>query len=150
MVGRLSWARIQVKVFIAAFAFALVIGFLSNLPGFLIYLGVNWAIGTSIFITIPRFIVNPLLLFVYFYFTGRRIGRLKDFYSTVFSFFLGTWIGLVIVSILTHVGFQLSSSMPFVWQIAVFLGYFVTSLLSHSFFVGLSALAFGYAIKKNQ
>ena len=95
-------------------------------------------------------IVSPLLVFVSFYFIGKKIQTNTEFYSYILSFFIGNAIGYTFGSSIIIMLIQTIIPMTPLAIVARVVGNFVGSLFSTSFFVGFSALALSYIIKRNQ
>ncbi|MDH5793903.1 MAG: hypothetical protein OEZ18_05010 [Candidatus Bathyarchaeota archaeon] len=100
-------------------------------------------------ITVGSFIISPLLLFASFYLIGRNIDLASDFLSVLVPLFIGSWAG------------QLIGRLGILWYIIVSLGWesapstlfgFLwvgfTMAFSFEFFVGFTALATAYIVKK--
>jgi hypothetical protein len=143
--------RICMKVLLIALVFSFAIGILSQSPEFLmrLYPNDNQAIGTTAtYFGILATIISPVLFFVTFYFIGKKPETLGEFYSCLLSFFLGNWIGLAFGGFL---GTVLSIyDLPSEVVAYILMGSFAGSLFSSSFFVGFSALAVSYIIKKSK
>ncbi len=88
--------RIYPKVLAIAFALSTLVGVLYNIPFYveLIYPEPQAMVILGLIASVLSFVVNPLLMFVTFYFIGKRIETNNDFYSYLLSFFLGNLIGL--------------------------------------------------------
>ena len=153
--------KINPTVLIVAFALSTVFGVLSN--SYLIESSnLMRAIENNIFplttepTSLPTLvlmlnpIVSPLLVFVSFYFIGKKIQTNTEFYSYFLSFFLGNAIGYTFGSSIIIMLIQTIIPMTTLAIVARVVGTFVGSLFSSSFFVGLSALSLSYIIKKSQ
>jgi hypothetical protein len=89
--------KIYPRVLLIALAFLFAIGILMHSPEFAMrfYPNDNQAIGTTVtYLGVLGTIISPVLLFVKFYFIGKKPETLGEFYSCLLSFFLGNWIGL--------------------------------------------------------
>ncbi len=75
--------KIKAKVLIAAFIFAFILGVLSESAQYLamLHMTIYSQAATTVFISIVSAIVNPLLLFITFYFMGKKAETINDFYS---------------------------------------------------------------------
>lgn len=144
--------KIHPRVLIIAFALSTVIGVLSNSYSYLtlILTETQAAIVGGLIVGTLSVIVNPLLFFASFYFIGRRIETNLEFYSYLLSLFLGNAIGLTFGHFVSVMVAQTFFPVPFIVNVITVLAVFVTSLFSLSFFVGFSALALSYIIKKKQ
>jgi len=146
--------RIYPIVLIVAFALSTVIGALSNTYFYLASIYYTEPYGSSaanFIVNMLSLIVNPLLLFIIFYSVGKRIETNMEFYSSILSLFLGNAIGLTFGHFVTIIVAQdLFHIYPYVVDGRTVLAVFASSLFPLSFFVGFSALALGYIIKKKQ
>ncbi len=143
--------KIKAKVLIAAFIFAFILGVLSESAQYLamLHMTIYSQAAINVVVSIVSAIVNPLLLFITFYFMGKKTETINDFYSYLFSFFLGNWIGLTLGhSITLAVVLTAFSSVSAVGIGFTILAWLWSSLLSYSFFVGCSALAIGCIVSK--
>jgi hypothetical protein len=143
--------KIYYRTFLIALAFSVLVGIFSHASILLASLNPDdfqpMAMN-SIFLGIIAPIISPVLLFVTFYFIGKKPETIGELYSHLLSFFVGNLIGLAVGNFLgtylTVIG------MPFEYVAYLFLFSFVGSPFSSSFFVGFSALAISYIIKKNK
>jgi len=142
-------------IFTVALIFSFVVGALSH---GMFYLG-QLHLSPQMFdwlwslIGVGSFIISPLLLFTSFYLMGRNIDLASDFLPVVLPLFLGSWAG------------QLIGGLGILWYISLSLGweYAPSTLLStllrvlwagftiafsFEFFVGFTALATAYIVKK--
>ena len=135
--------------------FSFVVGALSHR---MFYLGLlhlspqmyNWLWSL---IGVGSFIISPLLLFTSFYLIGRNIDLASDFLSVLVPLFIGSWAGQLIgrlgISwyIFVSLGWEsapstlLSTLLKYLW-----VGF--TMAFSFEFFVGFTALATAYIVKK--
>ncbi len=144
--------KITPRVLAIAFALSTAIGVLSDSHYYfeLIYREPQAMSIVSTIVGILSFLVNPVFVFVTFYFIGKRIQTNGEFYSHLLSFFLGNaagfTVGTLIIWLLVRTVIQLDT-LSVVMSV---LGGFFYSLFSLSFFVGFSALALSYIIRKRQ
>jgi hypothetical protein len=140
------------KVFAVALMFSFVIGALSSGNSFLylIWLKVSSQMfdWLSFLFRVGSFIISPLLLFASFYLMGRNIDLASDFLSVLLSLFIGSWVGQLIggLPIFWYVSQALFASasytlLPYLWAVFCF-------AFSLEFFVGFTALAMAYIVKK--
>ena len=100
-------------------------------------------------ITVGSFIISPLLLFASFYLIGRNIDLASDFLSVLVPLFIGSWAGQLIgrlgISwyIIVSQGWESAPSTLFGLLWVSF-----TMAFSFEFFVGFTALATAYIVKK--
>ena len=99
---------------------------------------------------ILRWIISPLLVFVSFYFIGKRIDTTRIFWSYLFSFFLGNWAGSTFGFILMFLFADFVNYTNLVFLVTSILSTFLGSLFSYTFFVGFCAMATSYIIKKGR
>jgi hypothetical protein len=95
-----------------------------------------------------RFIISPFLLFACFYFIGGNIDLASDFLSVLLSLFIGSWTGQLIGGLLIfcYISQALFGSAPYtMWQ---YLWAVFHSAFSLEFFVGFTALAMAYIMRK--
>jgi hypothetical protein len=95
---------------------------------------------------VVSFILSPLLLFASFYFIGRNIDLASDFLSVLVSLFVGSLAGRSIgyFSLYADSYVVPSSFLEFLW-----LGLELLCIaFSLEFFVGFTALAMAYIVKK--
>lgn len=143
--------KIYLRVLLIAFAFSFALGILSNALWFTMrfFPTDNQAVATAAKVFgVLSTIISPLLLFVTFYFIGKKPETKGEFYSHLLSFFLGNWIGLGVGSFIGTVSTMYST--PFDFMVYVLLSNLGGNLFPYSFFVGFSALAISYIIKKNR
>lgn len=143
--------KIKAKVLIVAFTFAFIIGVLSESIQYMgmLHTTVDSLVAINTIVSTIREIVSPLLLFITFYFMGKKAETINDLYSNLFSFFLGNWIGLTIGhSITLAVVLTAFSNVSAVGIGFTILGWLGSSLFSYSFFVGCSALAISYIVNR--
>jgi hypothetical protein len=145
--------KIYYRTLLIALAFSFAIGILSHGAMFLTrlypYPNDYQAIATnSLFLSIIGMIISPVLLFVTFYFIGKKPETIGEFYSHLLSFFVGNLIGFAVGNFLGT--FLTVVEMPFEYVVYMLLFSFVGSPFSSSFFVGFSALAIGYIIRKSK
>ena len=139
------------KVFTVALIFSFVVGALSHSYFYLgtLHLSLQTFNGLWRLITVGSFIISPLLLFASFYLIGRNIDLASDFPSVLVPLFIGSWAG------------QLIGGLGISWYIIVSLGWGsapstlfgvlwvgFTIAFSFEFFVGFTALATAYIVKK--
>ena len=159
----MSQRRIYSIAIIAAFVLSIVLGVLSRSYNYLVVVALEQASidqipnPTYAFVLLLQVLVNPLLFFVSFFIIGRKVETIKQFYYCLLSLFAGNAIGLTvgstIMSILTSTALHNSTALhtdSVIAVVAMTVGTLLGSLISHSFFVGFSALAFSYIIKRNQ
>jgi hypothetical protein len=144
--------KINIKVLIIALVFSVPLGILAN--SLYVVAAINPDMDTILIINnVVRslgFFVDPVLLFVILYLIGKKAETLTDFYSYLLSFFLGNWIGFAITSFAINTLLHSPSSLTPIIAVGLFLSSLPTTLFRESFFVGFSALAFGYIrIKKH-
>jgi hypothetical protein len=134
-------------VFTVAFAFSFVIPALSYISTFLTRT-LNHEMWDLLFFSTHAvsFILSPLLLFASFYLIGRNIDLASDFPSVLVSLFVGNLAGCLIAYFSLYVGSYVASSsfLEFLW-LSLELLYMAFSL---EFFVGFTALAMAYIVKK--
>lgn len=148
--------KIQLKILSIAFIFKIAINVISFTYVYLPFYSANEPetyMLVTVFRSIIGIIISPFLFFIVFYFLGKKIESGKDFWSYVLSLFIGNVIGLVfspnIILTLIQIGTP-SSGTTVINLVFSILGYFVSSLVSYNFFVGFSALASNYIIRKTQ
>ena len=138
-------------VFTVALIFSFVVGALSHR---MFYLGqlhlspqmYNWLWSL---IGVGSFIISPLLLFASFYLIGRNIDLASDFLSVLVPLLIGSWAGQLIgrlgISwyIIVSLGWESAPSTLFEY---LWVGF--TMAFSFEFFVGFTALATAYIVKK--
>ena len=139
------------KIFTVALTFSFVVGALSHR---MLYLGVLH-LSSQMFdwlwslIGVGSFIISPLLLFASFYLIGRNIDLASDFLSVLVPLFIGSWAGQLIgrlgISwyIIVSQGWESAPSTLFGLLWVSF-----TMAFSFEFFVGFTALATAYIVKK--
>lgn len=95
---------------------------------------------------VVSFILSPLLLFASFYLIGRNIDLASDFLSVLVSLFIGSLAGRLIGYFFLYADSYAapSSFLEFLW-LGLELLYVAFSL---EFFVGFTALAMAYIVKK--
>ena len=146
--------KIHPRVLIIAFALSTVIGALSNTYFYLasiFYTEPYESSAANFTVNMLSLLVNPLLIFVISYFIGKRIKTNVELYSSILSLFLGNAIGLTFGHFVTIIVAQdLFHLYPSLVDGRSVLAIFASSLFPPSFFVGFSALALGYIIKKKQ
>ena len=143
--------KINWTVFTVALIFSFVVGALSHSYFYLGSLHLspqtfNWLWSL---ITVGSFIISPFLLFASFYLIGRNIDLASDFPSVLVPLFIGSWAGKLIgrlgISwyIIVSQGWESAPStlLGFLWA-----GF--TMAFSFEFFVGFTALAMAYIVKK--
>jgi hypothetical protein len=94
---------------------------------------------------VGSFIISPFLLFVSFYLIGRNIDLVSDFRSVIVFLFIGSWAGQLIGSL-----FLFLYTFPAVYALWQYLWTVVYYAFSLEFFVGFTALAVAYVMKKRQ
>jgi hypothetical protein len=141
--------KVNLKVFLVAFVFS----FIVNIPSYastLLIRTLNPGMWNLIFFStnVISFILSPLLLFVSFYLIGRNIELASDFPSVLVSLFIGSWVGQLIGGLLIFwcVSIALFASTSYIllqclWGVFSF-------AFSFEFFVGFTALAMAYIVKK--
>lgn len=138
-------------VFTVALIFSFVVGALSHS---LFYLGLlhlspqmfDWLWSL---IKVGSFIISPLLLFTSFYLIGRNIDLASDFLSVLVPLFIGSWAGQLIGRLLIFWYIYVSQgweSAPSTLLQYLWAGF--TMAFSLEFFVGFTALAMAYIVKK--
>jgi hypothetical protein len=145
--------KIQLKALLVAFIFAIainVINFIQVYSPF--YLEPEAFRLVTLFLSILRTIISPFLFFIAFYYIGKKIISAKEFWSHILSLFIGNIIGLTFSPniILTLLQIGAPNSTITIIDLVSILGYFLFSLFSYNFFVGFSALASNYIIRKTQ
>jgi hypothetical protein len=145
--------KIYYRTLLIALAFSFAIGILSHVTTFLTrlypYPNDYQAIATnSLYFSIIGMIISPVLLFVTFYYIGKKPETIGEFYSQLLSFFIGNLIGFALGNFLGT--FLTVIEMPFEYVAYLFLFSFAGSPFSSSFFVGFSALAISYIIRKSK
>ncbi len=143
--------KINWKVFTVAFIFSFVAGALPHSYFYLASLHLspqtfNWLWSL---IEVGMFIISPLLLFASFYLIGRNIDLASDFLSVVVPLFIGSWAGQLI----GRLGTSWYISVSLGWESApsTLVGFAWAALheaFSFEFFVGFTALAMAYIVKK--
>lgn len=142
--------KIQVKVLAIAIIFSLVLSLIST--SFVMQF-MNYDVFTRDYfylISVLRWIISPLLIFVTFYFIGKRIDTTKKFWSYLFSFFLGNCFGSTFGTIVTFIFSDFVDYTQIWYLVARLVGTFIGSLFSYAFFVGFCALATSYITRKGQ
>ncbi len=143
--------RIDFRTFLIALAFSFVIGIFPHFTTLLTRLyppDIQGIAMNSIYFSVIGTIINPVLLFFTFYFIGKKPENIGEFYSHLLSFFIGNMIGFGIGNFLGT--FLVVIEMPFEYLVYVLLFGFLNAPISSRFFVGFSALAMSYIIKKNK
>jgi len=140
------------RIFVVAFAFALVIGALSNVSQFLFRM---FDLTPEEFsrivsaISIATFFVSPVLLFACLYIMGGKIDLATEFLSIVVPLFLGSWSGHLIGYFPLQFIYIAQSGSTFVgtW-VLWFMWYAFREAFSLEFFVGFAALSMAYITRK--
>jgi hypothetical protein len=139
------------KVFTVALTFSFVVNALLHSYFYLVTLHLspqtfNWLWSL---IEVGKFIISPVLLFASFYLIGRNIDLASDFLSVLVPLFIGSWAGQLIggVGISWYIMVSLGwGSTPSTLFGALLVGF--TIAFSFEFFVGFTALATAYIVKK--
>ncbi len=139
------------KVFTVALIFSLVVGVLSHSFLYLVLLHLSQQMLDWLYypITAISFIISPLLLFTSFYLIGRKIDLASDFLSVLVPLFTGSWAGQLIGGLGIHWYIIVSQgweSSPSTLSGVLWVGFI--SAFSPEFFVGFTALAMAYIVKK--
>jgi hypothetical protein len=145
--------RIDFKTFVISLVFSAIVGVLAeisiNLDLFAIsqtgfYFWFN-------FLMVARFVVNPLLAFVAFYFAGGKINVEVNFVSVLASLFLGILVGFWI-GFLPEIFFSLSyfGRVDNVAVLSQLDRYSYGGSFLLLFFVAFSALCFRYFFRKTR
>lgn len=144
--------KFNLKLFSISFIFALIAGAPAAFPTYFIaYLvnsfGAEYAGTLAMYLGIVSFIINPIIIFIVFYFLGRRYDLPKMIGEVVLSVFLGLVIGYYLMNILL---FNISiylyppsnpSDILYVYLIQIY-GAALSSL--GAFFVIIASLALSY------
>lgn len=148
--------KFNLIVFGVAFAFSFVVDAISNssiLVDRVLSLSSEKFVWAVYFINVVSFIVSPFLLFASFYLIGRDIDLASDFLSVLVPLFLGSWAGHLIgyfslafcyMSLYAGPYFAPTALLQFLWT--GWTGF--TMAFSLEFFVGFTALAIAYIVKK--
>ena len=139
--------KIHVKVLTIAFVFSIILSFF--VPSInLSFMDAELYYTSYYYFGVIRWIISPFLVFVTFYFIGKRIDSTKEFWSYLLSFFIGNFSGTTFGFFVVIMSLFYGNHFPIINLIASLIGTFVGSLFSSNFFVGFSALATSYIIKK--
>jgi len=143
------------KVFLVALPFSLAIGVFSNIFIYLVRLDLEPVLYSWVMLSIDvvRFFVSPLVLFASFYLLGRNIDLIAEFPSILVPLFLGSWIGHLIgyFSLVFLCISLYAETLNFTsWNYLYYSWAAVSKALSLEFFVGFTALATSYIVKKRQ
>jgi hypothetical protein len=144
--------KIHPRVLTIAFVLSTIVGILSNSSYYLemIYTEPQ-AMGIMLtIIGILSTLVNPLIVFVAFYSVGKGIQTNGEFYSDLLSLFAGNAAGFTFGTLIIWMLVRTVISLDTLSVVLRVVGGFFYSLFSLSFFVGFSALALSYIIKKRQ
>lgn len=99
-------------------------------------------------VRVGSFIISPFLLFASFYHIGRNIDLASDFLSVLVSLFIGSWVGQLIGGLLIFQYISQASFGSAPYTLLQYLWAVVYSGFSLEFFVGFTALAMAYIVKK--
>jgi len=140
------------RIFVVALAFSLVISAISYLDQFLFMIfrfpPRDWA-WIALLFSVASFVVSPVLLFAYFFFTGGKIDLAAEFSSVVVPLFLGSWVGHVVGYYTLQFLYLSQYGGTFLdpWVFG-FLWYAFRIAFSFEFFVGFAALSMAYIARK--
>ncbi len=142
---KLNWT-----VFAVALMFSFVVGALSHSLLYLYSLNlspqtVDWLLSL---IEAGRFIISPFLLFASFYLIGRNIDLASDFLSVLVPLFIGSWAGQLIGGLLIFLYISQALFGSASYTLLQYLWAVFYSAFSLEFFVGFTALAVAYIVKK--
>ena len=147
--------KIQLKVFLVALIFAIILGVLASSQIFFIFsfdLYQEMYIIFSFIFSMIRIIISPVLVFlIFYYYIGKGLETAKDFWQYIFSLFLGNVIGYTISRSVLFVLYPLVTPFAEINFIGLFsniLSYFAVSVFSYTFFVGFCALATSFIVRK--
>jgi len=95
------------------------------------------------------FILSPLLLFASFYLIGRNIDLISDFPSVLVPLFVASLAGRLVGFLLLYAGsYVLVPAPPTLLQFCEYGLNYLYMAFSYEFFVGFTALAVAYIVKK--